>query len=355
MEFAIGFAIVALVLSDIFRTILLPRPTHRALRLAPIIGEVVVPAWLRVARRFSSPNTRQTIRGSLGPFLLLASLFIWLMALFLGFGLMMHATGEAVQPRADLVDSIYHAASNFLTLGMAPSTATGLAQVVTVASGMVGLSSVTVVATFLLSVQTELNDREVLVLRTEVAAGRPPTGLALLETIGRTGMTDELASLFRDWEHWAARVLHTHRANPILIQFRSADEDGEWLAVFGAVLDAASLLCATVESKGAEGGGAAARLFLAMGSRTARTLAELLYLEVVEDPADRPLDTVEFREVRRRLAAAGYAVTNDETAAAADFDEMARRYRRHIGTLCSHLGIEAAGKLDAPNRAFDEL
>jgi hypothetical protein len=93
---------VLIVLSDIFRTILLPRPTHHALRLAPLLGKTLVPTWLRVAARFRHAGTRQTIRGSLGPFLLVAALFIWVATLFVGFGLMLHATGDDVVPRATL-------------------------------------------------------------------------------------------------------------------------------------------------------------------------------------------------------------------------------------------------------------
>jgi len=39
-------------------------------------------------------------------------------------------------------------------------------------------------------------------------------------------MIDQLSALFRDWEQWAADVLHSHRANPTLLHFRSADEGG---------------------------------------------------------------------------------------------------------------------------------
>jgi hypothetical protein len=353
LEFAIGLAVVLVVLSDIFRTILLPRPTHRALRLAPLLGQLVVPVWLRVAARFPHAGIRQTIRGSLGPFLLVAALFIWVATLFVGFGLMLHATGDAIEPRASLSEAFYYAASCFLTLGLSPATAKGLAQVVCVAAGMVGLASVTVVATFLLSLQSELNSREVLVLRTEVSAGRPPTGLALLESFAAAGMMDELASLFRNWEHWSAHVLHSHRANPVLIDFRSADEDGEWLAVFRAVLDAAALVRATIEHEGIEAGAAAARLLLAMGGRTARDLAELMQLDQKAHAQDCMPSAREIRSARGGLQAAGYRLSSDENAAIERFQEVASTYRPYLAVLCQHLGI-AQATLDQPNRTLED-
>jgi hypothetical protein len=335
VEFVLGLGLVLLVLSDIFRTILLPRPTHHALRLGPIIGATIAPLWLRAAGRLRSREARQTLRGSLGAALLVLSLLIWIVLLFLGLGMLLHALGDSLQPRPTFSDSIYYAASAALTLGIAPATASGAARVIVMAAGIFGLASVTVVATFLLSVQSELNRREVLVLRTEVAAGTPPTGLAILETYARSGMVDQLATLFRNWEQWSAEVLHSHRANPILCHFRSADEDGEWLAVFGSVLDAASLMLATVEHYGFEAGVSAARLLLAMGGRTADDLAALLRVK----PAELQLSQDEFVRARHRLTQAGYRVTTDAQVSENTFRELVSGYQPALGALCAHLGI----------------
>ena len=105
-----------------------------------------------------------------------------------------------------------------------------------VLAGLSGLASVTIGATFLLTVQHAIHRREVLVLSTLTVAGRPPSGLVILETYGFNEAPEALAELFRDWEEWTADVLHSHRSDPVLAHFRSTDEDGEWLAVFGAVL-----------------------------------------------------------------------------------------------------------------------
>jgi hypothetical protein len=77
IEFLAGVALVLLVLSDIFRTILLPRPTHRALRLTPLLDQTLSPAWRWGASRIGVPRARQTLRASLGPLLMLLSILIW--------------------------------------------------------------------------------------------------------------------------------------------------------------------------------------------------------------------------------------------------------------------------------------
>ena len=281
----------------------------------------------------------------MAPFLLVLALTLWVCALFLGFGLLLHAAAADFNPSPSLGESIYHAADSFLTLGVSRAAVQGWAQIIVTFAGMVGLANVTVVASYLLSVQTELNHREVLVLRTEVAAGRPPTGLGLLESFARTGMTDQLATLFLDWEHWSAHVLHTHRANPILCHFRSADEDGEWLAVFGAVLDAANLVRSLVRRDGLEAAHAAAILFSAVGTRT-EDLAELMQLSPGSANSNQAEVGPELARARSRLAGVGYHVVDDMAGATAHFLEGAGRYHGFIAALCDHLAIRTALQLD---------
>jgi len=349
IEFVAGAALLAVLLSDIFRTVLLPRPTRHALRLAPVVAAVIAPAWLRAAGRLRSRDGRQTLRGSLGPMLLVLTFLMWLFGLFLAFGMMLHAFGDRLDPPATFADGVYYAASAFLTLGVAPATASGAARVIAVAAGLVGLATVTVLVTFILSVQNEITRREVLVLRTEVSAGRPPTGLALLETYARSGMVDQLAGTFRDWEEWAADVLHSHRSNPVLAHFRSADEDGEWLAVFGAVLDGATLLLATVEHKHHQDAVSAARLLLAMGGRTLGDIAEIFRLEPETEFAEPGAIAEDVRRGRAWLAECGYPLVADEEASIAKANELFARYQPQLAALCRQLRIPTARQLTEKN------
>jgi hypothetical protein len=349
LEFVAGAGLLVVLLSDIFRTVLLPRPTRHALRLAPVVAGAVAPAWLRAAGMLASADSRQAFRGSLGPMLLVVTLLVWVGGLFLAFGTMLHAFADRLAPPATFGDGVYYAASAFLTLGVAPATASGAARVIAVAAGLVGLATVTVLVTFILSVQNEITRREVLVLRTEVSTGRPPTGLALLETYARSGMVDQLAGTFRNWEEWAADVLHSHRANPVLAHFRSADEDGEWLAVFGAVLDAAALLLATVEHKQIEGAVSAARLLLAMGSRTVSDLADIFRLQPETEFARPDAIASEVRRGREWLAQCGYAVVPDEEGSIAKAHELFQHYQPQLAALCRELHIPTARHLTENN------
>lgn len=54
-------------------------------------------------------------------------------------------------------------------------------------------------------------------------------------------MTDDLARIFASWELWAAEVLDSHLAYPLLGFFRSSHDNESWVSALGAMLDAATL------------------------------------------------------------------------------------------------------------------
>jgi hypothetical protein len=295
--------------------------------------------WLKVTDLFPSRAARQTFRAILGPLLIVLSLMIWVVFLNLGYALVLHAAADSIEPPASFPDAFYYASSAFLTLGLEGAHATGLARGVLVVAGFSGFAILTIVATFLLSVQNALDRREVLVLSIATTAGRPPSGLSILETYARAGLSGSLAALYRDWEKWSADVLHSHRANPVLALFRSADEDGEWLAAFGAVMDSAALLLATVDEKGAHQAEATARLLIPMGGRTIKDFAELFQVKGQYREADA-CDLNNFRELRRRLGEVGYPLVEDEEEAKRRFNELRQDYHPKLLGLCVRFGID---------------
>jgi hypothetical protein len=231
---------------------------------------------------------------------------------------------------------VYLAGSAFFTLGVGNSIVSGPARFLVVLAGLSGLASVTIGATFLLTVQQALHRREVLVLSTLPVAGRPPSGLVILETYGLNEAPDALAELFRDWEKWATDVLHSHRADPVLAHFRSTDEDGEWLAVFGAVLDAAALLLAATETQRPTA--PAARMFLPIGCRTVGSLERLFAVQAAPT-RDATVDREQFKVMRERLRSAGYSLCKPEDAAYIRFQQLREDYRPDLIALCRHLRI----------------
>ena len=234
-----GAALVGLVLSDVFRTVVLPRPARRGLRLGPPLRAGALRVWKALMRRLP-PEARDTMLGTLGPLLVVAELTVWVGMLVLGYGLLLHALGDGMTPAPGYADAFYAAGGSFLTLGVASPQEAVSAPVrfVVLLAGGSGLTIVTLVVTFLLSVQGALQQREALVVRLRARTGPTPSGRALLDTHARLSEEHEgtLREFFTAWEEWCADVLLTHRAFPILAYFRSNDEDCGWLAALGAVL-----------------------------------------------------------------------------------------------------------------------
>jgi hypothetical protein len=334
-ELSAGIVIVALVLSDVFRSVVVPGATQRALRLGPMLGAVALPLWRSLARLARSPHRRHGLLNSLGPLIVVVQLLLWAVGLTFGFGLVLHALGAALDPSPDFGEALFQAGSSVLTLGLTNVRAEGVAQVVVLFAGLSGLAVITLVVTFSLSVQGALQRRESQVVLLAARGGRPPSGLVVLETQARLGLwEDDLKALLARWEEWCAEVIHTHQAFPILAFFRSTDGDNDWLSSLGAVLDAAAL-AAVAAGEGPRG---EAALLLVTGGRLVDDLCRIFRLRPVAGPLAR--EEEEFAGVLRRLAAAGWPVRGDEEGSARRrFAELRSGYAPGVTALAAHFGV----------------
>lgn len=330
LEFIVGLAITVATLADVFATVVVPGPWS---------------GWLGVSRRTRSialhaaRAKRTVLRRSathfsfyFGPAIFLLSFFAWNLLLLFGFGLMMHANADLFEPQLDdLAQAIYLAGSSFVTLGVSEVDAYGFGRWLILAAGLAGFSIITATVTFILQVQSAFHDREWHVLTLVGLAGRPPSGIALLETYAELGVVDELPELFRSWRDWSASVLHSHAAHPVLGYFQSVDADNDWLSALGTMLDASTLLAAVTDEHPASG---AATMLHRSASRTVEALCVLYGL-----PEERPAlpDGPTTERLRSRLAAAGYPVRGAHEAAIR-FARMRADYEGRLAALTEHFG-----------------
>ena len=332
-----GTVIVMVVVTDIFRSLLVPRANARLLRLGPVLTQFLFPIWYLAADRIGNSDVRQTVRASLAPLMLVLSLIVWAAMLIAGYGLLFWADRAHFSPHFFRPgDAMFSAGSTFATLG-GPRIVEGvLGNCVVMACALSGLALVTVVATFLISIQSAFRRREVPVLRLEAHVTLPPTGIAILETYADEDVVSRLGKFFDEWEEWAADVAISHRAFPTLMFFRSNDARCEWLAALGAVLDAAALLDATVADAPA-GARAGAHFVLRTGSRLVRDMAP----QVIKTRSNRrdPADAARFRRERERLVRAGYVLVEDEDAALSMFRDLRRDFASALGDIAERLRI----------------
>ena len=99
--------------------------------------------------------------------------------------------------------------------------------------------------------------------------------------------------MFVEWERWAAEVLDSHVAYPLLGFFRSSHDNLSWISALGTVLDAASLVLTTIT--GVPRG--EAKLFKRVGTH----LVEDIYNLGFNDAFKKPFDGALLAERVRRL------------------------------------------------------
>jgi hypothetical protein len=153
----------------------------------------------------------------------------------------------------------------------------------------------------------------------EVRAGSPPSGVEMLERFAILGRLNALSDeVWTRWEGWFVDVEETHTSFPALAFFRSPQPDHSWVTAAGAVLDAASLMVATVDCERP----VQAELCIRAGYLALRRIAAFYRIPFDADPA--PTDPIsvtreEFDAVWDRLAGQGVPLKSDRDQAWRDF------------------------------------
>src|SRR5262249_41043117 len=151
----------------------------------------------------------------------------WVAGLVIGYGLILDALRDQIHPSPEnLGTSVYFAGESLLTLGFGDYAAvSGWARVLVLIAAATGLSLFAAVLTLLFTLYGSFQRREVAVVVLEAGAGAPPSGVTLLETYALAGILDDLPRVFELWQAWAAEVLDSHLAYPMLAYFRSSHDN----------------------------------------------------------------------------------------------------------------------------------
>ena len=111
LELLLGLFVVANVLCDVFRSVVVPRPTP-GFRPAGILARLTWPAWRWVALSERFADRREQLLGSYAPLFLILLLAFWVAGLIVGDGLVLHALRDQIHPQPeDLGTAIYFAAT----------------------------------------------------------------------------------------------------------------------------------------------------------------------------------------------------------------------------------------------------
>ena len=350
LEFFSGLLIVGIVLFDVFQSVVVPRWTARPFRFAPYLVDELWPRWKKMAFRWRDHDKREDVLGTFAPLVLIILLMVWVLALVFGYGLMLHALrGQTNHPEMGFPDSLYLAGVGLLTIGFGDIVAVEpLARMVLLSSAASGLAVFALVISLTFTLYGSFQRREVMVLTLDARAGAPPSGVTLLETYARFDLHDEMPEFFGSWERWAAEMLESHLAYPLLPYFRSSHDNESWIAAMGAVLDAATLIMTTVEGGGGHSerrsrkSQGAAHLMYGLGCHATIDLSHWFRFRLPGADAesgdiepDAGVERLEFELARRRLEKAGYALLPFEDSWR-DFRQKRAVYAAALNALARH-------------------
>src|ERR1700686_3028506 len=304
-----GIALLLVILYDIFQSVVLPRPAINKLATVRYLVRGIYWMWRWVGNRMDSIPRRERWLAAYGPVAVLPIFISWGLALGLAYGLIIDGVRDEMRPVPDSFGtSVYISATTLVPLSYGDFVPQGVpARLATIAESATGVILGALAITLLFSLYESFQRREELVVTLDAFAGAPPSGVQMLETAASHGMPEELIKTFDDWKQWAAAVLESHLAYPVLFYFRSSHDNEAWLNSFGAVLDASTLVMSSVD----EDVESAAKLMFTVGNHLVEDLAWYFRYASSSDPF---VDREEFDQAIARLKVAGYTVRPPDAA-----------------------------------------
>jgi hypothetical protein len=339
LEAIAGVAVVLAILADVFLTVVVPRRAPKFGRLTRVSGHIIPRLW-RVWRvigvRMESTERREAFLGMYGSLGVILLLVAWATGLIVGYGLILDAVRAQIRPEPEnLGAALYFAGVSMLTIGFGDVVPIGgAARLTSLVAAASGLGLFALVITFVFTLYGSFQRREVAVVVLEAGAGAPPSGVNLLETYALLGIVDDLPRVFADWQAWAAEILDSHLAYPILAYFRSSHDNDSWISSLGAVMDAATLVLTTIEG----GPYGWAKLYRAVGGHCLEDLVIAFRLQVEPGVG---LEREEFDEARHRLEQAGYTL-HDPDESWAHFARLRSEYAGRVNALALYWAMPPA-------------
>jgi len=247
----LGALLILSVLFDAFEAMILPRRLTRRLRVTRLVYWSTWPIWSFLPRRRPPTASRENFLSWYGPLSMIFMLAVWATGLVFGFALLYRTLGApelSNGSRAGFWVCLYMSGTTFFTLGfgdIVPHQAITRALAVTEAG--IGFGFLGAVIGYLPVIYTAFSKRETHISMLDGRAGSPPSAAEILARHGRAGSLDRIPVLLANWEIASAQMLETHISYPVLIYYRSHEDNQSWVASITAIADTCALILAGIE------------------------------------------------------------------------------------------------------------
>jgi hypothetical protein len=341
----LGLLLLALILSDAFEVMLLPRRVRRKMRLVTYMLRSTWFLWSSVAARLPRTPRRDSFLSLYGPLSLLMLISVWVAGLITAFGIL--SWGLDLDPVHGILNHLYFSGITFFTVGYGDLTPkTPFAKIGAVVEAGTGLAFLATVIGYLPVLYQLFSRREVQVIMLDARAGSPPTATVLLSRHGHGESMPALQELLHEWELWFALVLESHLSYPMLSYYRSQHDNESWIAGLAAIMDTCALILVglhEVPTFQARVTFASARLALVEVNRALRLSPDVRL--------DIRLTSGEFDEIKSELVGAGLPFTDEENAEER-LAEFRATYEPFLASLAAHLLLNLPGWV-APKQQLD--
>ncbi len=333
----LGLALIAIILWDVFETIILPRRVTRRFRLARMFYRWTWRPWRLIACLLHKRGWRESFLSYYGPLSLLGLFVVWAIGLIVGFAVLHYSAGSAMATSLSSTGHVgfrtdlYMSGTTFFTLGLGDVTPrTGMERLITVFEAGIGFGFLAIVISYLPVLYGAFSQREVNISLLDARAGSPPSASEMLKRLARRDDSQALEQNLHDWEKWAAELMESHLSYPVLCFFRSQHNNQSWLAALATVLDVSALLIAygqgTLKWQ--------AKLTFAISRHALVDLSQVLNTPPREFEEER-LPATELQELRRLLIRAELSACCAEDDQR--FGELRRMYEPYARALSDRL------------------
>lgn len=354
LEPAAGVVLVALVLLDVFLTVLYARIN------TGIISQRLADAMFvgcRAVARALGRRPGDTLLSYCGPIILVATVTAWALGLILGMALIIHPflgsaiTATSGQTPQDFLTALYVAGDTMTTVGtsdLAPRT--GAFRLLYVFNSLIGVSLITLTMTYLLEIYSSLQARNVFALHVHQGTAERGDAAELVAGLGSGGDFRPSVTQLGDLAGEMARFKEAHHFHSVLVYFRFAETHYALPRLALVLLDAVTLIRTALDEQ---------RYGWLQRSAAVDQIwrSSMLMLRVVGGSFLPPGSAAEpvaldepsmhrwrqrYRQAAQRLREAGIATVQDDAGGAEAYAAQRRQWDGYITAFAQQMAYDVA-------------